>query len=207
MSEIDRKFPIVRLSLFALVMGLGVLVVVVLGADPIEIIRWSSIPMVLFWFGWVISLFIVDGSSRMTRVVATLGLLLLIEHVLIAMSLAHGWSHKAAFEHTERVSGFGFGIWVNYAFILLWTIDVAWQWLHIRSYRRRPRWLAIGVQAFYAFIMFNATVIYGTIHTRWVGVGMFLILGSVLYERCRNISSYQTTLCTGLLLLGAMGIS
>ena len=151
--------------------------------DETVIVQLSAIPMVLFWFGWMVTLYIGEGTSKVSRSLATLGLALLIEHVLIAFHLTHDWSHQSAFEHTEAVSGYGFGIWVNYAFVLLWTIDVLWQWLHVASYLRRPNWLAIGVQVFYAFIMFNATVVYGHDVVRWVATMLFLLLAFLLYQR------------------------
>lgn len=187
MSSFDTKFKIATAILYAF--ALGSLVATITfhsGYTNGVIVRLSALPMLIFWFCWMLFLSISEGTTRMSRALATLGLGLLIEHVLIAFYLAHDWSHEAAFDHTDEVSGFGFGIWVNYAVVLLWTIDVLWQWLHIASYLRRPRWLAIGVLTFYAFIMFNATVVYGHDVFPWIGAALFSILGFRLYLNYRE---------------------
>lgn len=113
------------------------------------------------------------------------GWLFLCVHVAAAFDLVHGWSHAAAFEHTKRTSGVGEGIFVNYAFVLLWGADVLWLLLHPASYARRPRWVGWILHGFLAFVMFNATVIYGTGLARWVGVAAFTLL-AVQWFRSRR---------------------
>lgn len=182
MTESGAKFRIANAMLFAFLFASSMATITLNRVYTDEsIVRLSALPMVLYWFAWMIHLYIGDGTTKVSRAIATLGLALLIEHVLIAFHLAHGWSHEAAYEHTEIVSGYGFGIWVNYAFVSLWTIDVLWQWLHAASYLRRPRWLPIGVQAFFAFIMLNATVVYGDGVVRWLAALLFLLLAFLLY--------------------------
>ena len=68
----------------------------------------------------------------------TAGCGLLWLHVGVAMGAAHGWSHAAAVEHTERASGFGPGVFVNYAVGLAWAADAARMWANPAG--RRPRW-------------------------------------------------------------------
>ena len=64
----------------------------------------------------------------------TVGCGLLVIHVLIAFATVHGWSHRAAFDHTavrtEEVTGidWGGGLFFNYAFTLIWIADVAAWW-------------------------------------------------------------------------------
>lgn len=114
------------------------------------------------------------------------GWLMLCVHVAVAFGLAHGWSHAAAFEHTKRTAGVGEGIFVNYAFVLLWGLDVLWLLLHPVSYARRPRWVGWPLHGFLAFVTFNATVIYGTLLARLLGGVVFMLLAGVFVIRLRR---------------------
>jgi hypothetical protein len=113
------------------------------------------------------------------------GWLMLCVHVAAAFGLAHGWSHAAAFEHTERTSGVGAGIFVNYAFVLLWGADVLWLVLAPASYARRPRWVGWPLHGFLAFVTFNATVIYGSLRAQLLGGAAFTLLAIGLVLRLR----------------------
>ena len=95
-------------------------------------------------------------------------------HVVFAFQFLHHWSHAAAVEHAARrtfeVAGFEFGagIYVNYAFTLLWIADVILWWR--RSLAGKPiapvyYWV---VQAIFGFMMFNATVVFGPAFWKWV---------------------------------------
>ena len=102
-----------------------------------------------------------------------LGFALFVCHIVAAFHLAHNWSHERAFRQTELESGFGEGIFVNYFFGLIWFSDVVWLSFCPRSYARRPSWVSGCIHGFLAFIMFNATVIFGSTAARVVGVLSF----------------------------------
>ena len=114
------------------------------------------------------------------------GWLMLCVHIAAAFDLVHGWSHAAAFEHTERTAGVGEGVFVNYAFVLLWGLDVLWLLIGPASYARRSRWIGWPLHGFLAFVTFNATVIYGTGLARWLGVAAFTLLVVRLVFRLRR---------------------
>src|SRR5262249_45431654 len=99
--------------------------------------------------------------ARLARLGWTLGLAMLLLHILLAFWLAHGWSHDAAVRHTREVGGDGWGIVVNYVFVAMWLADVVWWWINPASYASRPRWLGGLVHGFLVFVTFNATVIFG----------------------------------------------
>jgi hypothetical protein len=86
--------------------------------------------------------------------------------VFSAFQFVHQWSQDDAYAHTARETAakvgidWGGGLYINYVFIVLWAGDVAWWWLGPASYRRRPRFVAVLLHAFLAFILFNATVIF-----------------------------------------------
>ena len=117
------------------------------------------------------------GRGELARWCWSLAWAAYIIHVCIAFHFYHGWSHADAVRHTEKVSGFGSGIYVSHLFTLLWTFDVAWWWLRPYVYASRPAWIGWTLQAFMAFIAFNGTVVYETGPIRWAGTAMFTTLG------------------------------
>jgi hypothetical protein len=118
----------------------------------------------------------------------TAGCLAFIVHVACAFHFFHGWSHADAYRETARQTAAltgvasGFGLYLNYAFLLAWTIDAAWSWRPAR-YARRPRWVTVLLHAFFAFMWFNATVVFPTGPTRWAGVAAFGLLAVLLVRR------------------------
>ena len=135
------------------------------GHDPAhEAVRASALRVVLVWgFAWPIALVRTaarTGATRL-RVLWTLGAVLLLVHIAIAFHVGHAWSHAAAWEHTRRVGGYGDGVFVNYAFALVWVADAAWAWGAFESYLQRPCWLTWAVHGFFLFIVFNAAVVFG----------------------------------------------
>lgn len=105
--------------------------------------------------------------SRCARSSWTAGAILNLLHALSAFTLIHGWSQAVAMEHTaeqtQSVIGIsaGYGLYVNYAFTLLWIADaVIWWSVGINwPYRSRARFWATHLV--FAFIVFNATVVFG----------------------------------------------
>ncbi len=108
----------------------------------------------------------------------TLGCFAYLLHVAAAFHFAHGWSHDHAFETTKlrslETTGWdsGSGLYVNYAFTLVWLGDVALLWLGVRQ----PRWLFWSVHGFMAFMMFNAVIVFGQGAIRWWGLAAGVLL-------------------------------
>lgn len=100
-------------------------------------------------------------SAERTRWAHTIACGLCLLHVAVAFHVGHGWSHRAAFEHTAAVSGFGPGIFVNYVFVAVWLADVVWAWAALDSYLARPAWVNWLVLGFMGFVVFNAAVVFG----------------------------------------------
>ncbi len=106
---------------------------------------------------------------REARLAWTAGCALLWVHVAAAFHFYHNWSHTLAFEdtarQTEELLGFavGEGVYVNYLFAAVWTIDAAYWWFAgLCSYAARPRWISVTVHAFLLFIVANATITFRT---------------------------------------------
>lgn len=124
---------------------------------------------------------------RAARWFWTTGCLIYVVHVLVAFHYYHHWSHAAVFEHTakrtEAVVGaaVGYGVFVSYLFTLLWIVDtIDWWRSGVERYAARPIWLHALLHGFFAFIVFNGTVIFETGPIRWSGLGLFAVLTLLL---------------------------
>jgi hypothetical protein len=139
--------------------------------------------------GYVIgaSVYLLSRGRRSWDVVAraawTAGVISLIVHVACAYHFYHNWSQAAAYRETARqtaeVTGldWGGGLFINYALIIGWVVDVAlWRLRGLNAYRNRPGWLVTTWQGFLFFIIFNATVIFKTGPLRWIGLCLCLWL-------------------------------
>jgi hypothetical protein len=163
------------------------------GTDPTngEIKDTAKSPVMLWCLGWPIAL------TRRTVPVGvafiwTLGCVLAWVHIAVAFHLGHGWSHEAAWEHTRKVGGYGDGIFVNYAFALVWLVDVLWAWAAVAPYGSRPRWLNWTIHGFLAFVVFNAAVVFGspemrTLFAEFFGAG--LLLAWIMVRRKKKSSA------------------
>ena len=113
---------------------------------------------------------------RRARLAWTVGCAWFLAHVLCAFAFHYGWSHATAFAETARqtraVTGAeaGGGVFVSYAFTLLWAADAAWWWLDEAGHARRPRLLTALWHAFFFFIVFNGTVVFEHGPARWLGL-------------------------------------
>ena len=112
-----------------------------------------------------------SGPTRQECMIWTFGFLVFLMHVAAAFQFQHGWSHAAAYRHTAEqtaaVTGWhwGGGLYVNYAFTVLWGLDVVCDWQAQLSGRRRHGCLPAGTRGFLAFVVVNATVVFG--HPGW----------------------------------------
>ena len=133
------------------------------------------------------SVYLLSRGRRSWDVVArmawTVGCVSLIAHVACAYHFYDNWSQAAAYRETARqtakVTGleWGGGLFINYALIIGWVVDVAlWRLRGLDAYRNRPRWIVAVWQGFLFFIIFNATVIFKTGPLRWIGLGLCLWL-------------------------------
>jgi hypothetical protein len=151
-------------------------------------IKESAKPVVWFWFCAPLSLAFANprtlpDTRRWVRVAVrfiwALGCVLCLLHIAVAFHQGHGWSHEAAWEHTKQVGGYGDGVYVNYAFALVWLVDAVWLCVAFDSYFTRPRWLHWTIHGFLAFIVFNAAVVFGSWGARKSFA--FMVLFALLY--------------------------
>jgi hypothetical protein len=115
----------------------------------------------------------------------TVGCLALLFHVALAFHYYHGWNHDSAYRETARQTAevfgvdWGGGLFINYAMLGAWVIDVIWWWMWPVAFHRRPQLLTTMWQGFLLFIFFNATVVFGSGATRWIGLAICAGLSSL----------------------------
>ena len=119
--------------------------------------------------------------AETARWVWTIGCALEIVHVVAAFAVYHDWSHRAAYQHTAEVTAtvlgtrWGGGLYFNYAFTLIWVADVAIWWRRGTEFPYRHPAYFWTIHALFAFIVFNATVVFGPPLWKWVAVVVTLI--------------------------------
>jgi hypothetical protein len=113
----------------------------------------------------------------------TIGCFALSAHFICAFHFYHHWSQESAYRDTARqtaaVVGYnwGGGLFINYAVLIGWIVDVSWWWRSgINSYFQRRRLLVLAWHAVLIFIIFNATVVFKGGAVRWIGVAISLYL-------------------------------
>ena len=110
-------------------------------------------------------------------------------HVIFAFHFRHHWVHDVAIEHTaemtERVVGirWGGGLYVNYVFLICWGASAIPSWSGHGGYVEMQRWLQSGIHAFAAFMMFNATAIFGPL---WWWIPTLAVVSAVAFRWSRR---------------------
>lgn len=111
-------------------------------------------------------------------------------HVVCAFHFVHDWSHRAAWDHTARrtaeMTGFewGGGLIINEVFLAWWLFDAATLWRTPIPGWRRSLWYEIVLHAWFAFLMINATVVFGPPGWRAAGlVGAAALFVAYAYRK------------------------
>lgn len=126
------------------------------------------------------------NDSKLSQVVWTVGFFVFLVHVWAAFEYVHQWSHTAAWQHTAEQTGnltgwyWGGGIWFNYLFLIVWGIDVAVTW--------KTKWPVrafIAVHGYLAFIVLNATAVFGPTWWRAVMLIAGVALGGMIWKNGR----------------------
>ena len=127
--------------------------------------------------------------QRVARRLWTAGAALYLLHVAAAFQFFHDWSHADArrftARQTEDVTGldWGGGLYVNYAFTAVWLADVLAWWRIGLEYPRRCRRVYWVTQVIFAFMVFNATVVFGPPFWKWVAAAVALLLADAYASR------------------------
>lgn len=124
----------------------------------------------------------------------TAGALAAVTHSALAFHVRYNWSHSAAYADTARqtaaVTGlaWGGGVFVNYAFLAVWTADVLWWWVAPDAFGRRPRLLDGAVRGFLWFMFVNGAVIFADGWVPWLGGAAAL---AVAVAWCRGAGAQE----------------
>jgi hypothetical protein len=149
---------------------------------------------------WVVPLNRFGASAHLiAKLLRTLACVLLVLHVLLAFGTYHGWSHRAACEHTARATdirlglNWGGGVYFNYALLVVWIADTLCCWLWSQSYEKRWIGFVWATDGFIAFMWFNATVVFGTGLIRWAGliVCLWLAMQYATTRPCRADADHR----------------
>jgi hypothetical protein len=149
------------------------------------LMRWSvRLSVALMFAAWLLMLHRRRSPREPTiRRVWTAAYASFLVHVWAAFEFVHHWSHTAAVHDTARQTrklvgvDWGGGVWANYLFAIIWGADVLWRWLAPSDRRRRPWIVGALFHGFLGFIAFNATVVFATGFSRWLGVvGIALLI-------------------------------
>ena len=145
------------------------------------IIRWTARLFVVCYVGRLC----VDAvgrregtSQRVAGWLWTAGCVIFLLHVTAAFHFQHGWNYVTAFGHVRRRTlhdtgwDSGIGLYINYAFGVLWLVDVSLWWRRLDwSERRLPYWI---VQSLFVFLISQATAIFGPPY--WMSVYAAVVL-------------------------------
>ena len=128
----------------------------------------------------------------LVRDVWRMGAVIFLLHVLAAFHFEHQWSHAEAYRHTaeqtEAAIGWnsGFGLYLNYFTLVWWVVDAATNWIPFPISGKTRRRYRIVFHAYFGFMVFNATVIFGPWGWRIVGVLLVLLIA-------RNLTNTKPT--------------
>lgn len=126
-----------------------------------------------------------DGqSAERARWIWTIGCAVYVAHVLLAFQQVHHWSHQHAYDQvllrTREMTGLasGIGLYVNYAFGILWVADVlAWWWWPRWPDQRICYWT---VQGIFAFLMIQSTIVFGPWF--WTPIGLLILWALIAFR-------------------------
>jgi hypothetical protein len=150
--------------------------------DPESLARWSAWPAFIC-YAVAITIWLMSPLGRRDRagrVLWTIGWLTLVVHISIAMLLVHHGSWTAAYEHTAKQTraavgwDWGGGVWLNLLTAAVWGVDVALLWARPINSPSLRFWSVFG-QSYLAFMLFNATLVFGSLPAQ-IGSGICCIL-------------------------------
>jgi hypothetical protein len=150
-----------------------------------SLIVWSARVVVLFYaLRLSVDFLVADPRrrERWARLAWTAGCAVYLVHVGLAFHFLHHWSHAAAVAHTARRTfevvgvSWGAGIYINYVFTALWVADVVWWWIRAFRHQAAPAFAYWFVHALFAFMFFNATVVFGPPFWKWIAAAAACLL-------------------------------
>lgn len=118
------------------------------------------------------------------------GFVLAALHTVSALWAFHGGSHATAVnataDKTEAWFGwrFGAGVYVNYAFVLVWGLDAL---ARTRRWGPGPLWLQRTIDGFLIFVAINGAIVFAEGPIRWISLaGVSVMILEWWWATARN---------------------
>jgi hypothetical protein len=127
-------------------------------------------------------------AERRARLLFTLGGLALVVHSIAAFHVRYDWSQETALRDTAQQTlaatgmAISAGLFVNYAFALVWLGEISWWWRFPEGYRGRPRPLDLAVRAFFFFMFANGAFVFVRGPLRWIGAAALVAVLAAWYR-------------------------
>ena len=118
------------------------------------------------------------------------GAALCVVHIVVAMAVAHGWSHASAVEATARQTAavygldWGGGVFVNYLFVAVWLLE-AWRW-RSRGPGRRVDAITWAARILFLIVIVNGAVVFASSARRIAGAAIVAVLLWIYFRRGRG---------------------
>lgn len=110
-------------------------------------------------------------------------------HFAAAFHFRHHWDHQQAFVHTAQRTRemlgweFGYGLYFNYFFLVLWAMELVWWWGSAQTYLQRARWISVSIHTYLLFVIVNGAVVFVSGPTRWVSFLVLCLVGILSVRR------------------------
>ena len=159
----------------------------------LTVVRGTMVVATVAWMLGEVLMRRSPASDRLARAVWSGGIALALLHVVLAFEFVYAWDHGSAVaataQQTADVVGWEWrgSIYINYIFLTLWLADVCWWWAASASHASRSVRFETARVALFAFMFFNAAVVFATAATRLVGIAAVtaVLIGSPVLRRQR----------------------
>ena len=152
------------------------------------ILTRATIWLALAGYLAALPLFVVPAWRAKARICWVIGFVSFLAHIVAAFHFYHHWSHSAAWEDTRRQTlertgfDFGGGIYFNYLYALVWLMDCAPLLGTGRLLQEKSRAWWWALHAFFLFMIFNATVVFGNGWAKPAGAVVCVVAAVCLYR-------------------------
>jgi glucan phosphoethanolaminetransferase (alkaline phosphatase superfamily) len=146
---------------------------------------WTRLPiwLALIAYGASVTALLCDRYA-VAKWLWTIGCGFYLMHVAFAFHIHYAWNHQTALtktiDQTRAQTGFetSLGIYFNYAFTLIWCLDVMyWWWAGTKTYRGRRKVIAWSLHLFFLFMVVNGAIVFASGPARWLGIAVVTLIG------------------------------
>lgn len=154
-------------------------------------VRGTMLVATLAWAAGEVLMRRSPSDDRRARWAWSLGVALALVHAALAFHFAYAWSHAVAAQATmqQAADSFGWGwsggIYVNYAFLFFWLMDVIWWWAKPASHGTRSGRLETVRLVVFVFMFVNGAIVFASGVGRVVGIASVavVLLASLVFSK------------------------